>query len=128
MRYIPPSMSRLKASSSISVLAAAPLTGRRARTPGKGRPERDWLLTRLCPGCGYAGHELQARGDKAVYMCPCCATDLYARPARSYAEMEGIIDASPAPAVRTRLLSLDRLPRGRRLWRWVRTYACAHRR
>lgn len=49
-----------------------------------------WLHTRICPRCGYDGQELQAgRGDEQ-YECPSCGEDLYARPAMSYAQMEGI--------------------------------------
>ncbi len=36
------------------------------------------------------GPELQADADEATFECPLCAHDLYARPARSYAEREGL--------------------------------------
>ena len=37
------------------------------------------VTTRLCLTCGYDGPELQSRGDRSVYVCPCCREDLYAR-------------------------------------------------
>ena len=51
------------------------------------------LRIRHCVCCGYAGPELQ--GDTAVvhFQCPSCAADLYARPPRSYYEMEGFDEA-----------------------------------
>ncbi len=50
--------------------------------------------TRICRACGYGGRELQRR-HLTQYFCPRCGCDLYARPPRSYAEMEGF---APAPA------------------------------
>jgi hypothetical protein len=44
------------------------------------------LLTRRCVACGYDGALL--RGGDAE-RCARCGCDLHARPARSYAEMEG---------------------------------------
>lgn len=52
------------------------------------RPDR--LRTRRCLSCGYAGPELQGDRGRITFRCPACAEDLYARPARSYAEMEGL--------------------------------------
>ncbi len=46
------------------------------------------LLTRRCVGCGYDGVLLQ--GGKADN-CARCGCDLRKRPARSYAEMEGLL-------------------------------------
>lgn len=49
------------------------------------------LLTLRCVGCGYDGSLL--RGGVAS-RCPRCGCDLRKRPARSYAEMEGLIGLS----------------------------------
>lgn len=46
------------------------------------------LLTRRCVACGYDGPLL--RGG-AVLRCPGCRCNLQERPARSYAEMEGLL-------------------------------------
>ena len=59
------------------------------------------LLKRMCPECGFRGRGLQ--GDRGLFIveCPSCGGDLYSRRARSYAEMEGLLepgaceDASP---------------------------------
>ncbi len=51
------------------------------------------MHTRVCPRCGYAGSEIDHRDATvltAVYVCPRCCEDLYARPAMSYAEREGL--------------------------------------
>ncbi|MGE3109608.1 MAG: hypothetical protein AB7G11_12700 [Phycisphaerales bacterium] len=50
----------------------------------------DRLHARMCLSCGYQGRELQQRDEASAYSCPFCGADLYARPARSYAEMEGL--------------------------------------
>ena len=52
---------------------------------------RNWLITRICLGCGYSGPELQRTGEEAVWACPCCGEDLYARRPQSYAELEGLV-------------------------------------
>ncbi|MHC5023490.1 MAG: hypothetical protein ACYTGG_06205 [Planctomycetota bacterium] len=46
------------------------------------------LLTRRCVACGYDGALL--RGGQAP-QCARCGCDLRRRPARSYAEMEGLL-------------------------------------
>ncbi len=46
------------------------------------------LLTRCCVSCGYDGHEVSRRD---AGHCPQCGCDLAKRPARSYAEMEGLL-------------------------------------
>jgi hypothetical protein len=46
------------------------------------------LLTRRCVACGYDGALL--RGGQAE-RCARCGCDLRVRPARSYAEMEGLL-------------------------------------
>lgn len=49
--------------------------------------------------CGYRGPEVQRGYPIEVFVCPSCACDLYARPPRSYAEMEGVdSDALPSQA------------------------------
>lgn len=58
------------------------------------RPDR--LHTRRCLSCGYGGPELQGDRGRTAFRCPACAEDLYARPARTYYEMEGF-DAEHAP-------------------------------
>lgn len=52
------------------------------------------LHDRMCLRCGYRGEELQGGPGSQVFSCPRCAEDLYARPARSYAELEGLGDTS----------------------------------
>lgn len=54
-------------------------------------------VQRSCLRCGYRGDELQKRGEAAAYLCPVCGQDLYARPPRSYAEMEDIPVAPSVP-------------------------------
>jgi hypothetical protein len=48
-------------------------------------------------------------GDLSLtgYRCPACGVDLYSRPPRTYAEMEGLADATDS----TRAASFDRLSR-----------------
>lgn len=58
------------------------------------------LERRLCLRCGYRGRLLQGDRGRMRFTCPACRCDLYARPARSYAEMEGLLDGaedSPIP-------------------------------
>lgn len=62
------------------------------------------LQRRFCPCCGYSGRELQGDRGQRTFVCPSCDLDLYARPARSYAEMEGFVEP-------TRPVSFDRLSR-----------------
>lgn len=47
----------------------------------------------MCLGCGFDGPELQGERGSLTFVCPGCSADLYARPARSYAEMEGFVEA-----------------------------------
>lgn len=64
-------------------------------------PRRASITDRMCLACGYRGPELQPADTDGcvpgVFECPCCRADLYARPARSYAEMEGLPFPAPAP-------------------------------
>jgi hypothetical protein len=56
---------------------------------GKMKTIESRLLTLRCVGCGYDGSLL--RGGMAP-SCPRCGCDLRKRPARSYAEMEGLLE------------------------------------
>lgn len=56
-----------------------------------GSSRHDRLHLRRCLTCGYDGTELQGRGT-GPFVCPACGEDLYARPPRSYAELEAIDD------------------------------------
>ena len=59
------------------------------------------LRQRCCLVCGYDGPELQGRLTDGAYRCPACDADLYARPPRSYAELEGfVLGASAAEDAR----------------------------
>ena len=49
-------------------------------------------LTPRCLDCGAACHRPGPQ-DR----CPGCGSDLRERPARSYAEMEGLVEVTPAP-------------------------------
>lgn len=53
-------------------------------------PDPAYLTDRCCLTCGYRGRELQGRRGQERLVCPQCRQDLYARPARTYAEMEGL--------------------------------------
>lgn len=46
----------------------------------------------MCLGCGFDGRGLQSGGAEPTWKCPKCGADLYSRPPRSYAEMEGLDD------------------------------------
>lgn len=52
------------------------------------------LLVRRCVACGYDGSLLRM---SETTRCPRCGCDLSQRPARSYAEMEGLLPYSSAP-------------------------------
>ena len=56
------------------------------------------LLRRQCVACGYDGALLR---DGRARHCTRCGCDLRKRPARSYAEMEGLTVASTRPVVRS---------------------------
>ncbi len=80
----------------------------------KQHASEDKLHRQRCLRCGYQGQEIQSsiapdgeRVATSLLRCPRCAQDLYTRPPRSYAELEGLI--TPAlPA---------RLPPPRRVWK-----------
>jgi hypothetical protein len=74
---------------------------------GKVRTINRDLFVRRCVGCGYDGALLHAgRAER----CARCGCDLRLRPARSYAEMEGILgqplrlDTDAAPRAEHRLI------------------------
>lgn len=46
----------------------------------------------MCVACGYDGPELQPDDAVLLVYCPRCDADLYERPPRSYAELEGLED------------------------------------
>ncbi len=56
-----------------------------------------------CLACGFDGRALQGERGRLTFECPSCGADLYARPPRSYAELEGLIEPSTIdrPAGRT---------------------------
>ncbi|MCL4220033.1 MAG: hypothetical protein KJZ65_01550 [Phycisphaerales bacterium] len=57
------------------------------------RATRVDLARRRCLRCGYDGPAVQ---DGSIeFLCPHCGQDLYARPPRSYLELEGIRRAEP---------------------------------
>lgn len=58
------------------------------------------LTRRLCRSCGYAGEDLQQPDAGPVFCCPSCGADLYARPPKSYAEMELLV-VGPSEKPRT---------------------------
>lgn len=85
---------------------------------------RPTVHTRICLACGYSGVELQRRAEAAVFECPCCGEDLYARRPMSYAEMEGleaisrigVVGRSCGVAVQVQPRRVGLCPR---LWRWL---------
>ena len=52
----------------------------------------------MCLGCGFDGRGLQTGHAEPAWKCPKCGADLYSRPPRSYAEMEGLDDEAASPA------------------------------
>lgn len=55
------------------------------------------LSRKVCLACGYRGRALQGDQTVVAFICPSCGADLYARPPRSYAEMEGLVESTPPP-------------------------------
>ncbi|MCA9312282.1 MAG: hypothetical protein KDA21_13795 [Phycisphaerales bacterium] len=75
------------------------------------------LTKKTCLSCGYHGRALQGERGLSVYQCPACDADLYARPPRSYAEMEGLLESDvPVPSGARTLVV--RLEGGRRRHAW----------
>lgn len=63
------------------------------------------LSRRMCLSCGYDGAVIQSDHRESGWLCPHCHADLYARPPRSYADLEGLDDTVTSPrAVRQLLL------------------------
>jgi hypothetical protein len=52
----------------------------------------------MCLSCGFDGAAIQSDSREHGWQCPRCNADLYARPPRSYAELEGLNDPEPRPA------------------------------
>lgn len=65
-------------------------------------PSLAYLDDRCCLTCGYRGRELQGRRGQDRLVCPRCRQDLYARPIRSYAEMEGLSEPTTSAALEPR--------------------------
>ena len=47
----------------------------------------------MCLSCGHDGSAIQSENRESTWFCPGCGTDLYARPPRSYADLEGLIES-----------------------------------
>ncbi len=56
---------------------------------------RSDLERKMCLSCGHRGRHLQGEKGLITVQCPACGADLYARPPRSYAELEGFIPPTP---------------------------------
>ena len=69
------------------------------------------MLAKTCLACGYRGAALQ--GSNRALRCPGCGTDLYARPPRSYAELEGFVPSDDSIDARVSEFRAER-PRLRR--------------
>ena len=48
----------------------------------------------MCLSCGFDGTALQDTLEDIRYRCPSCDEDLYARPPRSYAQLESLDESS----------------------------------
>ena len=81
---------------------------RALRTPLSTRLHR-----KVCLSCGYDGNAIQGHRAESTYACPNCGEDLYARPPRSYAELEGLEDEDLPEYV---LLDRDPEARPRTIW------------
>jgi predicted RNA-binding Zn-ribbon protein involved in translation (DUF1610 family) len=70
---------------------------------------------KMCLSCGYRGRILQGERGLITFQCPSCGCDLYARPPRSYAELEGFVVPEPArpPALTIPTPPPSRAARGR---------------
>jgi hypothetical protein len=71
------------------------------------------LHRRMCLSCGFDGRALQGEGQEGIWVCPKCGSDLYARPPRSYAELEALSDSNSTPWIVTEVITCSR-PREKR--------------
>lgn len=62
------------------------------------------LARRMCLACGFSGRAIQNASRETAWLCPRCGTDLYARPPRSYAELEALSDSNPGTPMDDALL------------------------
>jgi predicted RNA-binding Zn-ribbon protein involved in translation (DUF1610 family) len=62
------------------------------------------LARRMCLACGFNGRAIQNASRETAWLCPRCGTDLYARPPRSYAELEALSDSNPGTPLDDALL------------------------
>ncbi|MBL8745525.1 MAG: hypothetical protein JNK58_04120 [Phycisphaerae bacterium] len=53
------------------------------------------LARRMCLCCGFDGRAIQNDSRETEWACPRCGSDLYARPPKSYAELEALSDSNP---------------------------------
>lgn len=54
------------------------------------------LQRKMCLSCGFDGRAIQDDHRTTGWFCPRCSADLYARPPRSYADLEALSDSNPA--------------------------------
>ncbi len=57
------------------------------------------LARRMCLSCGFDGRSIQNHSRETAWVCPRCDSDLYARPPRSYAELEALSDSNPGSLI-----------------------------
>jgi len=77
----------------------------------------------MCLRCGHDGPSLQGDNARETFVCPSCGEDLYARPARSYAELEGLTRRESVWRAATgppREAFARPAPRWTPHWAWVR--------
>lgn len=67
-----------------------------------GSPTAVRLQRRMCLSCGFDGASIQSDSREHGWQCPRCNADLYARPPRSYAELEGLNEPETPPAAALR--------------------------
>lgn len=62
------------------------------------------LARRMCLSCGFDGRAIQNHSRDSTWVCPRCDSDLYARPPKSYAELEALSDSNPGSPMDDNLL------------------------
>lgn len=83
------------------------------------------LARRMCLSCGFDGRAIQNNSRETEWACPRCGSDLYARPPKSYAELEALSDSNPGapaedmPALREERRSLRGLLARAPRWAWL---------